>query len=78
MMVLSKEREVTKMENFVSAMLEAIAEDVKVSKDDMIADFTNFSKAIDEKMAEGYSEDEATKMVASSWNFAWWDTQAEG
>ena len=77
-MVLSKEREVTKMENFVSAMLGAIAEDIKVSKEDMIADFANFSKAIDEKMAEGYSEDEATEMVASSWNFAWWDTQAEG
>lgn len=77
-MILSKEREVTKMENLVSVMLGAIAEDIKVSKEDMVADFVNFSKAIDEKMAEGYSEDEATKMVASSWDFAWWDTQAEG
>lgn len=66
------------MENLVSVMLGAIAEDIKVSKEDMVADFVNFSKAIDEKMAEGYSEDEATKMVASSWDFAWWDTQAEG
>ena len=77
-MVLSKEREVTKMENFVSAMLGAIAEDVNVSKEDMVADFANFNKAIDEKMAEGYSENEAIEMVASSWNFAWWDIQAEG
>lgn len=77
-MVLSKEREVTKMENLVSVVLGSIAEDIKVSKEDVIADFVNFNKAIDEKMAEGYSEDEATEMVASSWNFAWWDTQAEG
>ena len=77
-MILSKEREVTKMENFVSAMLGAIAEDIQVSKEDMVTDFTNFNKAIDEKMAEGYSENEAIEMVASSWNFAWWDTLAEG
>ena len=66
------------MENFVSAMLGAIAEDIQVSKEDMVTDFTNFNKAIDEKMAEGYSENEAIEMVASSWNFAWWDTLAEG
>lgn len=65
------------MDNFVSAILEAVAESTEVSKEDMWVDFYNFSKAIDEKMAEGYSEDEAMNIVASSWNFGWMAPQVE-
>jgi len=66
------------MDNFVSTMLGAIAEDIKVSKEDIWADFSNFNKAIDEKIAEGYSEEEAINIVASSWNFDFVVPQAEG
>lgn len=49
-MILSNKREVTKMENFVSAVIGAFAEDFNVSKEEMMADFDNFNKAIDEKL----------------------------
>ena len=59
------------MDNVISTMLEAIAESIEVPKEDMWADFDNFNKAIDKKIAEGYSEEEAINIVASSWNFDW-------
>ena len=31
-------------------------------------DFVKFNKAIDKKMEEGYTEDEAIKIVSESWN----------
>lgn len=65
------------MDNFVSEMLKGISKSIGVSVEDMMADFANFSKAIDEKIAEGYSEEEATNIVASSWNYDWIDTPVE-
>ena len=31
-------------------------------------DFIKFNKAVDKKMEEGYTEDEAIKIVSESWN----------
>ena len=31
-------------------------------------DFIKFNKAVDKKMEEGYSEDEAIKIISESWN----------
>ena len=31
-------------------------------------DFMKFNKTIDKKMEEGYTEDEAIKLVAENWN----------
>jgi len=62
-----------KTDESIVEFIKLFAELAGAPEENMIADFKNFSKAIDEKIAEGYSEEEARSIVVSSWNFAWWD-----
>lgn len=39
-----------------------------MTEHNLFDDFMKFSKAIDKKMEEGYTEDEAIEIVSESWN----------